>query len=66
MKTKLRCVFDTKLKRPACVLLQAALGGDIESAHFFDSNVWLTAPTKDMRLFRTTREELRAVAKVVR
>jgi hypothetical protein len=46
-----RIVFDTKLNRPACVLLQGALGGDPKLAQFFPTETWLLAPTPDMQSF---------------
>lgn len=50
-------VFDAKLMRPACVLLQAAMGGSIEAAHRFPSELWLTAPTPDMKRYRVESKE---------
>lgn len=59
-------VYDCVLKRPACVLLQAVMGGgDAGVMHDlgFDSDSWLLAPTPDMRRIAGTREEwLRAAA----
>jgi hypothetical protein len=46
-----RIVFDTKLERPACVLLQVGLGGDPKLAHLFPTETWLLAPTPDMHAF---------------
>jgi hypothetical protein len=51
-------VVDVKLRRPACVLLQACMGGD---NHFvsgtFQAKHWLIAPTPDMHLVKGTREQ---------
>lgn len=33
--TELLIAYDTKLKQPGCVLLQAAMGGDLEAAYHF-------------------------------
>ena len=54
-------VYDIELRRPACVLLQAAMGGDTNAfnRHFGGySECWLIAPTPDMRRFIATEEEL--------
>jgi len=53
-------VFDTKLKRPACVLLQAVYGCGHNNGFLqmtFDSRTWLVAPTPDMVRIRGTREQ---------
>lgn len=60
---KRRLVIDIKLKRPACVLLQAGFGGDNGILHqYFDSEDWLVAPTADMRMIEGTPEEWKAFA----
>ena len=46
-----RIVFDAKLKRPGCVLLQAAYGGITRIAHLFPVRSWLVAPTDDLHLY---------------
>ena len=46
-----RIVFSPSRRRPGCVLLQAAMGGDVDSATFhklFPAETWLVAPTDDM------------------
>ena len=51
-------IYDVKLRRPACALLQAALGADHSwLGSLFDASTWLTAPTPDMRRLRGTRDE---------
>lgn len=57
-------VFDTRLKRPACALLQAALGGSPGIASNFPGKSWLLVPTPDMRCFRATPEELTILIKM--
>lgn len=56
-------VFDIKLRRPACVLLQAIHGcghnNGFMQMHFDD---WLVAPTPDMRKIRGTREQWQQLA----
>jgi hypothetical protein len=56
-------VFDTKLKRPGCVLLQA-IGGCGHNNHFMEMlfDNWLTAPTPDMRRIRGTRAQWEKLA----
>ena len=58
-------VFDKKLKRPACVLLQAVYGCGHNNGFLqmtFDSNTWLVAPTPDMVRVRGTREQWKRAA----
>lgn len=45
-----RIAFDTKLMRPGCTLIQAALGCE-KVALAFDSRTWLTHPTPDMHVY---------------
>ena len=59
-------VIDTKLRRPACVLLQAALGGPYKSGLFgqlFGHQHWLIIMTPDMHIVRGTREQWERFAK---
>ncbi len=59
-------VFDAVLKRPACVLLQACMGGNNHVvAELFDPKTWLIAPTPDMKLYRVSQEELGMLAQMV-
>lgn len=53
----MKIAYDTKLKRPGCVLLQAALGGS-PIAHHFPTDSWLLAPTPDMKLYEITTDQL--------
>jgi hypothetical protein len=59
----MKIVFDTKLKRPACVLLQAAMGGDPQLANLFPSESWLLSVTPDMGLYTVTPEQLPKIIK---
>lgn len=52
-------VYDCKLRRPACALLQAVLGGDDGACTVFDSRHWLLSPTPDMRLYEVDQDRLR-------
>jgi len=64
MKTNL--IVDVKLKRPACVLIQAAGGGNMSTLNrHFDSECWILAPTKDMRMVAGTNEEWARFAKTM-
>lgn len=61
----MKIAFDIDKMKPACVLLQAAMGGDPEAANAFNSKHWLIAPTEGMKVYPVTDEQLRAlVAKV--
>jgi len=61
-----RIVFDAKVKRPACVLLQAALGGDIHVARRFPAESWLISPTPDMKLYSATDEQIELLVAMVK
>lgn len=58
-------VVDLKLRRPACVLLQAAFGCGHNNGFLqmtFEPNDWLLSPTPDMQKIRGTREEWQRLA----
>lgn len=59
----MRLVFDMKLRRPGCVILQAAMGGDTRAANRLPAESWLVAPTDDMRVYEITEAELDQLAK---
>jgi hypothetical protein len=52
--------FDPVLKRPACVILQAAMGTDFVCGleDHFPSETWLPAPTEGMAVFPVTDKQL--------
>jgi hypothetical protein len=57
--------YDATLKRPGCILLQAAMR--CASPNFqtlFPSSVWLVSPTPDMKVYRATHAELRRLAEI--
>lgn len=59
-------LYDVELRRPACVLLQAAAGTDYRDIFFqrlFPSETWLVFPTPGMRRLSGTREEWERVAR---
>lgn len=59
-------VMDMKQRRPACVLLQAAMGGDPAVVReLFYSEKWLISPTPDMKRIAGTMEQWRGMAKEV-
>jgi hypothetical protein len=61
-----KLVFDTKLKRPACVILQAIYGGDSGAvSEHFPPDTWLITPTPDMTRFRIPRSRLPEIAERV-
>jgi len=62
MDKPIKIVFDITLGRPACALLQAAMGGDQVVAQAFPSEAWLLTPTPDMALYEVTPEQLQALA----
>jgi hypothetical protein len=50
-------VFDCELRRPGCVLLQAAYGVDPRIAHEFPAETWLISPTKNMARYQIATDE---------
>lgn len=59
-----RIAYDVTLKRPGCVLLQAALRCDPSVVHAFDSETWLVFPTPDLRVYAATDEELSRLVEI--
>lgn len=59
MNAEITFVYDTDLRRPACVLLQAAMGGSIGSEFHsvFGASNWLLAPTPGMKKLSATKEQ---------
>jgi hypothetical protein len=57
-------VFDTKLMKPGCVLLQAAYGcGQANTFVQMTFENWLLAPTPDMKRIKAKRSQWEAIAK---
>ena len=58
-------VYDTDLRRPACVLIQAAMGGGLRAfRHFFGNAAeWLVALTPGMKRVSGTAEEWAKVSR---
>jgi hypothetical protein len=51
-------VVDVKERRPACVLLQAVLGGNSAIVNeLLTAEAWLLAPNDNMRMVEGTKEE---------
>ena len=62
--------YDVSLRRPGCVLLQAAMGGTYKSAalfsKLFDPDQLSLAPTEEMKAYRTTETQLEMVAEMTK
>lgn len=43
--------YDTKRRKPGCVLIQAAMGGSVELAKRFPSELWVTDTADGMKLY---------------
>lgn len=56
--------YDVNLKRPACALLQAVMGGTDSVANNFDPDTWLVHPTPDMKVYAMTDDELKMLIKL--
>lgn len=58
MSEEFPIVFDCTLRRPACPLLQSAMGGDTSLCGLFPAGSWLINPTPDMKVYRASREQI--------
>lgn len=54
----MKLAYDITLGRPACVLVAAGLGADVDASRVFPVKSWLLAPTPDMRVYETTADQL--------
>ena len=62
---KITMAYDTDLKRPGCVLLQAIMGGDSSKvSQLFGPDTWLLAPTPGLRLISGTEEEWKKAVQI--
>jgi hypothetical protein len=50
--------YDAQQRRPACVLVAAAMGASTSAAKEFPSELWLVAPTSAMRLYKVSEQQL--------
>jgi hypothetical protein len=57
-------VYDVRLRRPACALLQSLMGGTVSNEDLMFLGDWLVNPTPGMQLYRVSREELDALKKL--
>lgn len=59
-------IYDTDLRRPACVLLQAAMGGTTgkDFNEVFGASEWLLAPTPGMKKLQASKEQWIQVSKM--
>jgi hypothetical protein len=60
----MRVVYDIKLRKVGCVLLQAAMGGDPEIAKRIPNEDWLINTTPDLRLYNITPEEVEQLVRM--
>lgn len=54
----MKIAYDAVLKRPGCVLLQAAFGCCPTLTHHFETATWLLAPTPDLKVYEVTEAQL--------
>ncbi len=57
----MKLAYDRELKRPACVLLQAALGCGPYIGNRFHPATWLLTLTPGMRVYEVTEEQLEKI-----
>lgn len=63
----MRIAFSVSLRRPGCVLVQAAFGGSVPGDVFqrlFPHETWLVSPTDDMRVYPVTEEQLAQLSRM--
>jgi hypothetical protein len=48
--------YDCTLYQPACVLVAAGLGADTNTSKEFSTEIWLLAPTPNMRVYKLENE----------
>ncbi len=54
----MKVAYDITLMRPGCVLVAAGMGADPSASQAFPTETWLLSPTRDMRVYDTTPEQL--------
>lgn len=57
----MKIAYDCELRRPGCVILQAAMGGSSEAAKMFPVESWLVAPTDGLNVYPVTRGQLKVL-----
>lgn len=65
----MRIAFSTVLRRPGCVIVQAALGGTVPNDLFekyFPAETWLTSPTDDMQVYKASKGTLEKLSVMAR
>lgn len=65
----MRIVFSPSKRRPGCVLLQAAMDGDVPRERFhalFPAETWLVSPTDDMGAYLVTDDQLEQLSKMAK
>ncbi len=66
-KTTYSIAYDCDLRRPGCVLLQAAMGGTVPTNLFgalFDAANWIIAPTPGLKLYPVSENQLRLLSEM--
>jgi len=62
----MKIAYDCELKRPGCVILQAAMGGSSEAAKMFPAESWLVAPTDGLSVYPVTRGQLKTLIEMTK
>ena len=50
--------YDCELRRPACALIQAGMGGNAALCAEFPTSSWLVVPTEALRLYPVADEAM--------
>ena len=62
----MKIAYDCVLKRPGCVILQAAMGGSSAAASMFPVESWLISPTDNLSLYPVTRGQLKTLIEMTK
>jgi hypothetical protein len=55
--------YDATLRRPGCVIIQAAYGTDADIS-LFPTESWLLMPSQDMKVYKVTEEQLKKLVEM--
>jgi hypothetical protein len=54
----MKIAYDISQMKVGCAIVQAALGGDTMAADYFDTEDWVMTPTRGMRLYDLSPEQI--------
>lgn len=66
MSEKTKALYDPNTGKIACVLVQAAMGGNSFIPNLFKTDDWELTPTPNMKMMSATRSQWDQIAKMTR